>query len=152
MRDEVKKIRGRITDLDNHQKDKLYRKALSNLPYYDDIKDHIKFSFRKSGGDFVGVSVDVGINILSNILHSIINGDYASQTLPFKKHEKIAELYVPTESDVEQALDQVNDGEETDLDLVLNQIEKNALAKNKTLKHNWRLSTEKDIKSGWTKP
>jgi len=71
MRDGVKKTHGTIIGLSKTEKEQLYRKALSQLGFYESIKNNIKFSLREKGSDYVPISDEVGIDVLSKILQFI---------------------------------------------------------------------------------
>lgn len=58
--------------------------------------------------------------------------------------------YLPTKLDVDLASKQVPLGVRGHLDAILDQVEKNSLAANKSLKNNWRIITERNI-ANWFK-
>lgn len=72
MRDKVKKDRSTILDLSPIEKESLYRKALSSLPFHKKIENYISFSLRAKGGDYLIISHNVGINALKEIVKFIV--------------------------------------------------------------------------------
>ncbi len=85
MRDTVKKSHGTIIGIAPVEKEQLYRKALSRLSFYDTIKDHIHFSLRAGGGDYVLFSGEVGLDVLAEVLHFIVSdcgGSYRPSASP----------------------------------------------------------------------
>ena len=46
----------------------IYREYLSSKPYYIDIKYGMKFYFKKSGTDYVGILFGIGFDRIKNII------------------------------------------------------------------------------------
>jgi predicted RNA binding protein YcfA (HicA-like mRNA interferase family) len=72
MRDKVKEKRGTILDLSPEDKKILYRKELSNLPFFKKIENFFTFSLRARGGDYLIISHKVGISVYREIIKFIV--------------------------------------------------------------------------------
>ncbi|MBV5340268.1 MAG: hypothetical protein J0665_12045 [Deltaproteobacteria bacterium] len=141
MRDEVKNTHGTIIGISKSEKEQLYRKALSLLGFYESIKNKIKFSLREKGSDYVPISEEVGIDILSKILQFITVD--CGEEKQFCQSE-IAEEYLPDWPCVKSAIDQISHDAPT-IDEILDQIEQKTRADKKVLKQNWREITRNTI-------
>ncbi len=143
MRVEVEETHGRGYVSSSYQeRERFYREALSKFSFYKDIKDNVEFPPRKSGKEYVGISENVGIDVLSTVFKSI-------DSEPEKQSaHQVAEIKnnIPGQDDVEEAYREISPlGEEISIDILLDQIEKNCVAKGYTLDPNWRSVTEKNI-------
>jgi hypothetical protein len=147
MRDEVKKTHGTIIGISKAEKEQLYREALSLLGFYESIKNNIKFSLREKGSDYVPISEEVGIDILSKILQ-FITADCGEGKQFFRR--EIAEGYLPDWSYFKSVIDQLPNESPT-LDEILDHVEQKAHVDKKVLKQNWREITRRNIRL-WLEP
>jgi hypothetical protein len=143
MRDEVEKTHGKGYVSSNFQeREFFYREALSKFSFYENIKDNIEFPPRKNGKEYVGISENVGIDVLSLIFKSITSEPEklpARQVVYIKNH-------IPGQDEFEEAYREIApSGEEISIDRLLDQIKKNCVSKGYVLDPNWRSVTEKNI-------
>ena len=147
MRDDVIKTHGTIIGLQPEKKERLSRKALSNLHFYEKIKDHLKFSLRSKGGDYVSISDAAGMEVFSEVVKFIISdsgGDYQYSEELLSKREQ--ENYLPQKDDVNKAIELVENSEkQVTLEIILDTIESIYNNDKVILKPNWRLITERNI-------
>ncbi len=148
MRKQVRKDQGKVTDLTNIQWEEFYRKILSRLEFYNDIKPSLFFPFQKNSTHKLGISQNVGIEILNTVLQSILTGKAKTDLSDISRTKShTLGTYLPTKTDVKMVIKQIPGDNNNDIaiDLILNQVEKNMIANGKSLKHNWQLITERNF-------
>jgi predicted RNA binding protein YcfA (HicA-like mRNA interferase family) len=123
-------------------------KTLSSLPFYSKIANITKINKK----NYAIISKEVEIDVLNEIVEFIISDSGAGKRDPQQSTPVIKRngAYLPTKDYVLIAIEQVrselkeNTGTHAPInyDAILDQVEKNAINDDKSLKLNWRKTTE----------
>lgn len=141
MRNEVKKTYGKHMSLPQEDRKKFYINALSKLNFYKYIKDNIKIDPKKINGgtDYVGISENVGIEILGEIVKFIINySDDKNFSINAENENVKKEMYPLIKSNVELAAAKVDLGKSGNIKEILNEFKNDADSAGKSLEDGWQ--------------
>jgi hypothetical protein len=153
---ETFKQHGDFSNLNHSEQDKVFDEFLSKLPFYDKIKNHIPHKKRSQnkGIEYFSISSQAGMNVFKEIVDFIVSEKSINYEKKYVHNTpEILENNLPKKADADRAIEQLRAKavENVSVEAILNQIEKNFFKQGESLKSNWRIITERNIREYWYK-